>query len=403
MFRIALSLIALRIVDSNFLQPAPGTGPTDHLVSGLVPLALLGLVAYAYPRLRRGGAQGVLALATGLFGVTIGVDAVHYARELGLSADDVTGFLSIPAGLTLMGLGALDLWRSRRADRWRYPRRVLYVAGLYLGVGIFVVPVGMGYVGTKVATAGVPANHLGVAYEDVKFETEDGLELEGWYIPSKNGAAVISFPGRNGPQRQARMLARHGYGVLVFDRRGEGRSEGEPNIFGWGGDEDIKAAIRYLKTRADVDPNRIGGIGLSVGGELMLEAAAETTELRAVVSDGAGARTAREALDTEGTSTTYKLLSGISNGLKDVTMTIATGRTPPKHLKDLVGRIAPRPLLLIADPESDNGEKLNRLYYRHAKQPKALWEIPGAGHVNGAVSRKAAYEKRIVSFFDQAL
>ena len=146
----------------------------------------------------------------------------------------------------------------------------------------------------------------------MKFETKDGLELEGWYIPSRNGAAVISFPGRNGPQRQARMLARHGYGVLLFDRRGEGRSDGEPNIFGWGGDEDIKAAVRYLQTRDDVDPKRIGGIGLSVGGELMLEAAAETKDLRAVVSDGAGARTAREAIDTEGMSTTYQAADAAS-------------------------------------------------------------------------------------------
>jgi fermentation-respiration switch protein FrsA (DUF1100 family) len=402
MFRIALSLIALRIVDTNFLQPAPGTGPADHLVSGLVPLALLGLVAYGYPRVR-GGAQGLLALATGLFGITIGVDAVHYARELGLSADDVSGFVSIPAGLALIGLGARDLWRSRRADRYRYPRRALYTVALYAALGTVIVPAGTGYVGSKVARAVVPANHLGTAYEDVRFETEDGLELEGWYIPSRNGAAVISFPGRKGPQRQARMLARHGYGVLLFDRRGEGRSEGEPNIFGWGGDEDIKAAIRYLKSRDDVDPNRIGGIGLSVGGELMLEAAAETKALKAVVSDGAGARTAREAIDTEGNSLLDKVMFGVGFGIKDATMTIATGHAPPRHLKDLVGRIAPRPLLLIADPESDNGEKLNRLYYRRAGQPKALWEIPGAGHVNGAVSRKAEYEQRIVAFFDQAL
>ena len=62
---------------------------------------LLGLVAYFYPRLRSGGGQGVLVLATGLFGVTIGVDGVYYARELGLSADDVTGFVSIAAGLAL--------------------------------------------------------------------------------------------------------------------------------------------------------------------------------------------------------------------------------------------------------------------------------------------------------------
>ena len=131
----------------------------------------------------------------------------------------------------------------------------------------------------------------------MSFKTSDGLRLEGWYVPSRNGAAVISFPGRKGPQRQARMLARHGYGVLLFDRRGEGRSEGEPNSWGWSGDRDIKAAIAYLQHRRDVDPGRIGGIGLSVGGEMMIEAAAETDALAAVVSEGAGARAFADEMD----------------------------------------------------------------------------------------------------------
>ena len=52
-------------------------------------------------------------------------------------------------------------------------------------------------------------------------------------MPSKNRAAIIAFAGRRGTQRQTRMLVRHGYGVLLFDRRGEGESEGDPNIFGW--------------------------------------------------------------------------------------------------------------------------------------------------------------------------
>jgi uncharacterized protein len=56
---------------------------------------------------------------------------------------------------------------------------------------------------------------------------------------------VIAFPGRKGPQQQARMLVRHRYGVLVFDRRGEGNSEGDPNALGWGGDRDLKAAIAF--------------------------------------------------------------------------------------------------------------------------------------------------------------
>ena len=114
-------------------------------------------------------------------------------------------------------------------------------------------------------------------------------------MPSKNRAAVIAFPGRKGPQRQTRMLVRHGYGVLLFDRRGEGDSEGDPNAVGWNGDRDIKAAIAFLRERPDVDPDRIGGIGLSVGGELMLETASETDALKAVVSDGAGIRSVREA------------------------------------------------------------------------------------------------------------
>lgn len=65
---------------------------------------------------------------------------------------------------------------------------------------------------------------LGMTPLDVRFETRDGPELEGHTVAQ--GAAVISSPGRAGSQRPAQMLARHGYGVLLFDRRGEGESEG---------------------------------------------------------------------------------------------------------------------------------------------------------------------------------
>src|SRR4029078_1306298 len=132
--------------------------------------------------------------------------------------------------------------------------------------------IGFAYIVTHTARAVVPENQLGSAYENVSFKTSDGLTLKGWYVPSKNGAAVISFPGRKGTQKPARMLARHGYGVLLFDRRGEGESEGDPNAWGWNGYRDVDAAVRFLRARPDVRDNRIGGIGLSVGGEMMLEA-----------------------------------------------------------------------------------------------------------------------------------
>jgi hypothetical protein len=402
MFRIALAVIALRVADDNFIQPAAGTSPADHLVSGLVPLALLALAAWVHPRLKP-GAQGALAITLGILGIATGLDAVHYARAAGLGADDVSGLLAVAAGVALIGHGARTLWRSRRDGRWRYARRAGLGAGALVAAGLVLMPVGVGYVSTHVARADVPADRLNTPHETVTFKTRDGLKLEGWYIPSRNGAAVISFPGRKGPQRQARMLARHGYGVLLFDRRGEGRSDGQPNTFGWGGDEDIKAAVRYLQRRKDVDPRRIGGIGLSVGGELMLEAAAETKDLAAVVSEGAGPRTLAEEVDDEGLPATDKLLARLTYGLRDATMAVTTQNTPPKHLKTLVPRIAPRPLLLIAAPNTANGEKLNRIYYQAAREPKALWENPESGHVNGIAARPKEYERRVVEFFDRAL
>src|SRR4051812_18782403 len=95
LFLIAIALIALHVLDDSFLQPQPGTSPGDHLVSGLVPLSLLGLAAWAYPRLR-GGRRGALALFLGPLGIATGLEAVHYTRTLGASGDDFTGLLAIP-------------------------------------------------------------------------------------------------------------------------------------------------------------------------------------------------------------------------------------------------------------------------------------------------------------------
>ena len=83
------------------------------------------------------------------------------------------------------------------------------------------------------------------------------------------------------------MLARHGYGVLLFDRRGEGVSDGDPNILGWQGERDIRPRSRSCRAAPTSIRERIGAIGLSVGGEMLIEAAAESDGLAAVVSEGA--------------------------------------------------------------------------------------------------------------------
>ena len=401
LFLAALGVVAVHIADDSFLQPEPGTAASDHLVSGLLPLAVLALAAAAYPHLRA-GLRVSIALALGCFGIAAGVEGWYYTLEADPSGDDYTGLLAVPAGLLLLCLAAATLWKTRRLDetrRRRHARR--FAIGVAGAVVAFEVVGGIvaSYVLTHTARPVLSAAHLGAAHEDVRFTTSDGLELAGWYMPSRNGAAVITFPGRSDQtQRHARMLASHGYGVLLFDRRGDGQSEGDP--YRWDGAKDVEAALAFLQRQPDVDRDRIGGLGLSLGGELLLEAAAESQPLRAVVSEGAGVRTIREHMDT----------SDAGKWFLAPQMAVITGATavfsnhaPPPNLKDLIGQIAPRPVFLIYATHGLGGEDINPTLYAAAGDPKTLWEIPEASHTGGLDARPTEYERRVVGFFDHAL
>jgi hypothetical protein len=402
--RVALGVVALHIVDDSFLQPQPGTSAGDHLVSGLVPVAIVALAAWAYPRLRA-GLRAVLALFFGIFGIVTGIEAGYYSTKGGPTGDDFTGLLALAAGIALIGLAFVTLWRSRKTGggrTWRYVRRALLGVGGLAVVYFLMFPLSVSYVFTHVARGFVPTPELGTAHEEVSFTTSDGLELSGWYIPSKNRAAVIAFPGRSGPQRPARMLARHGYGVLLFDRRGEGESEGDPNIFGWKGDRDVRAAVEFLRSRPDVDPERIGGIGLSVGGEMMIEAAAESDGLAALVSEGAGIRSLRESLAIPGTR--KRIEAAVAHTIVTPAIALFSNSTPPASLDDLAARIAPTPLFLIYAVPGQGGEaELSQLYFDSAREPKEIWLVPEAGHTGGIEAQPAEYERRVVGFFDRAL
>lgn len=399
--RLAIGVVALHVLDDNFLQPNPGTSAGDHLAGGLVPLAVLIAAAALYGRLRA-GARATTALLVGFFGVLAGTEAVHYTMGAGPSGDDYTGLLSIPAGLTLIGLGAVTLWKSRRRDDrllWRYSRRLIVTAAVLFATVAALVPVTVSYIVTHAARDHVPAADLGAPYEDVEFRTSDGLLLKGWYIESKNGAAVISFPGRASSQTRAKVLARHGYGVLLFDRRGEGLSEGDPNLFGWQGERDVHAAVAFLQSRPDVDPARIGGIGLSVGGEMMIEAAAESDALKAIVSEGASGRSVRDELANPG----GRWQELIGTGVATAATAIFTSNVPPADLQSLVPKISGAAFFVYGERGQPMEKPANDAFYAAARGEKEIWEVPGSKHMGGIEAQPLEYERRIVDFFDRTL
>ena len=91
------------------------------------------------------------------------------------------------------------------------------------------------------------------------FTTSDGARPRGAGTARRsNGASVLMLSGGSGDIRStirhAKMLVRHGYGVLLFGGRGTGNSEGTVNSYGWGREKDAAAALDYLATRDDVEP-----------------------------------------------------------------------------------------------------------------------------------------------------
>ena len=197
------------------------------------------------------------------------------------------------------------------------------------------------------------------------------------------------------------MLVRHGYGVLLFDRRGEGESERRLQRVRLGRGRGPAGRDRVPQARPDVDPERIGGLGLSVGGELLLETAAETDDLEAVVADGAGYRSIREQLAAPGAG---KWLLLPNYALTTGATAILANQGPPPNLKDLVGahRAAAR-LPRLRRPRRRRGGAPEPGVLRCGRRAEDGLGDSQAGHTGGLDARPREYEARVIAFFERAL
>jgi fermentation-respiration switch protein FrsA (DUF1100 family) len=125
-----------------------------------------------------------------------------------------------------------------------------------------------------------PVSTLLPGATDVSFETEDGLRLGGWFVPSatnESSAAVLVFNGNAGSREYRLPLATafsaRGMSVLLFDYRGFGGNPGRPSETGL--IRDARAARAYLASRPDVRPERIVYFGESLGAAVAVALAAE--------------------------------------------------------------------------------------------------------------------------------
>lgn len=246
-------------------------------------------------------------------------------------------------------------------------------------------------------SAATPADH-GLAAEDVTLTTSDGVELAAWWVPSRNGAAVLLLHGsgstRTATLDHAQVLADAGFGVLMVDARGHGASGGTAMDLGWHGADDLTAAVNWLAAQADVEEGRIGAVGLSMGGEEALTLAGQDPRVRAVVGDGVGIRVAGDVPEPAP-------FEDAMNRLTYAVTDLLTAASPPPPLRDVLGGLADdqRVLLVAAAGEGEQAA----WYAAAAPGHVEVWDVPDVAHTRALDEHPDDWSARVVGFLEDAL
>ena len=399
-FTVATVVLLVHALDDALVHRQPGLGLGQHALAALVALVAGGAAIAAFPSLRpglRAGAAGLL----GVFGLVNGAMHVQHVRVDAVAASDLTGVLAVGAALVLLGLAAAIPYRHRgeRPHRRWLARAVVLPAGLLAAI-VVVVPVSLAVVDAHKwrEPIGPPPS---AAYEPVAFKAADGLQLKGWYHPSRNGAAVLLVHGgnsdRTGSVAHARFLARAGYGVLLYDARGRGESEGGSNGYGWGWEHDVDGALRLLAARPDVDDGRIAALGLSTGADILLDVAPERDDLAGIVADGAAATSWEDWRRLK----PQPALESAAGWVMFEALELFTGDPQPRPLVEEVAR-SDTPLLLISGERGPEYE-FNVEYAAAAGGPAEHWNMPDVSHTHGLRARPAEYERRVLAFLGRVL
>ena len=186
-----------------------------------------------------------------------------------------------------------------------------------------------------------------------------------------------------------------GYNVLCFDFRAHGMSDGQFSSVGLHETNDVIGAVQYLKQRPEVDPKRIGVVGFSMGAVATIQAAAQCADIAAVVADSA------YASFLEAVRYSFRVVARLPHfPIAPVAMHWAKWmvHVDPSELRpvDVIGRISPRPIL-VTHGTLDEIVPLRHAYtlFKAAEEPKELWIVPGAHHVEARDQDPDGYFERI--------
>ena len=223
--------------------------------------------------------------------------------------------------------------------------------------------------------------HVGLRFEAVSFDTEDGETLDGWWIPAEPQRAVLLFCHGNAGNISHRLESvdvfhRLGLSVLLFDYRGYGRSTGRPSEAGLY--RDGEAAWRYLTHTRRVDSLDVILYGRSLGGAVATHLAAQHRSGALIVESAF-----TSVPDVAARHYPYLPVRALARTRFDNLGAIATVQTPLLVIHSRHDEIIP----------FEHGQRL----FEAAPSRKVFLEIEG-GHNNGFLVTGPRYRDAIDAF-----
>lgn len=251
-------------------------------------------------------------------------------------------------------------------------------------------------------------DQLGLKLEDVRIKGPSG-ELAAWYLPATNGCTLICCHGIHDNRGQwleqvARLHARSGYGAVLFDFAGHGHSEGELVTYGVRERDDVAAIVAWLRARGDVNMGGLAIMGYSLGAITATLAAATLPELRALVIESGFADLQHDIAQL---FTRFTRLPSfpLANLVVWWGQRLADVRLSDIRPAQVIGQVSPRATLIISDlrdelaDEPYDGQRL----YAAAGEPKDLWQVEDAGHVQAYWQHPDEWITRVGDFLDHYL
>lgn len=246
---------------------------------------------------------------------------------------------------------------------------------------------------------------FGLDHEDVRFKTEDGLSLSGWFIPARTPSerTLILCHGwgtNKGELLPATNFLADRFNLFSFDFRLCGESEGTMSSVGYLESRDFDAALAFLKAEKPQAAARIGVYGLSMGAATAFMGAARHPEIRAAVIENPfpSYREVCRSYAWHKWKLPYFPLVALVVWHADRILGVDPEAWSPRYFASRIEKTAV--FLIHAEDDPLASPEETRKLYALVKGDKELWIVPDAGHEDVHEIAKEEYQRRVGNFLD---